>query len=306
MSAKPSGANGKSAPNSSKGSAQKGSAIPKAKAHKLHAQLKHHLGCAILPGDTPLVDDALDHAAQFLLEAASQRTRGRHAITLEPDSGAQQNGAKTSGQTDAKRRLRIAIVNTDMPFLVDSIAATITAQGLSIEQLIHPVLTVERDEDGVLVALSEKNDLADGAQGSPSRKTHTTGLESLIYVETPQIDARQRRELLSELRVTLGDVRAAVSDWPKLRDTMARDAAAMDPDSEGAALLKWLNNGMLTQLGHLVRHRDGTTTHALGVGRKSAKQILAEASFERAFAWFDQAPAHGEKARARDFEESGF
>ena len=70
MSAKPSGANGKSA---QKGSAQKGSAIPKAKAHKLHAQLKHHLSCAILPGDTPLVDDALAHAAQFLLEAAAQR-----------------------------------------------------------------------------------------------------------------------------------------------------------------------------------------------------------------------------------------
>ena len=303
MSAKPSGANGKSA---QKGSAQKGSAIPKAKAHKLHAQLKHHLSCAILPGDTPLVDDALDHAAQFLLEAAAQRTHARHAITLEPaithkaDNTAQQTSAKTSGQTYDRRRLRIAIVNTDMPFLVDSIAATITAQGLSIEQLIHPVVCVERDKDGVLVALSEKNDLADNGQSAPSAKGHRIGLESLIYIETPQIDARQRRELLSELRITLDDVRAAVSDWPKLRETMARDAAAMDPESEGAALLKWLNNGMLTQLGHLVRHRDGTTSDALGVGRKSAKQILAEASFERAFAWCDQTPGRGKKEHARD------
>jgi glutamate dehydrogenase len=33
------------------------------------------------------------------------------------------------GGTSGERHLRIAVINDDMPFLVDSISATITAQG---------------------------------------------------------------------------------------------------------------------------------------------------------------------------------
>ncbi len=223
--------------------------------------IRQHLCDAILPGDTPVDGAVLDEAAQFLLDAAKSRTPARSAIKLESDT--------------SERRLRIAIVNDDMPFLVDSIAATITARGLSIDQLIHPLIGVERDEEGMLAGLAK--------DGSGKAR------ESMIYIETPRVDARQRRDLLAELKVTLGDVRAAVGDWPKMRDAMERDARAIEgSDNEAAALLDWLNAGMLTQLGHLTRMRDGGDKEALGICRKSARQILADGSFQRAFAWFDE------------------
>jgi glutamate dehydrogenase len=226
---------------------------------RLQKALSQQLADAILPGETPLDPAALEEAAQFLLETAQERAASRSALRLESDTG--------------ERRLRIAIVNDDMPFLVDSIAATITAQGLAIDQLLHPVVGVTRDANGVLTGIAQK-----GA---------STANESFIYIETPRVDARQRRQLLEDLRTTLGDVRAAVSDWPKMQAAMARDAARLG-EGEGAALLEWLNDGMLTQLGHIVRTRTGEDADMLGVCRKSARQILADASYDLAFDWFEK------------------
>src|SRR3546814_3037440 len=56
---------------------------------------------------------------------------------------------------------------------------------------------------------------------------------------------------------------------------------------ENAQLLQWLNDGMLTQLGHLTRKRDGGQSDPLGICRKSARQLLADASCDHAFDWFD-------------------
>ncbi|MEP3422440.1 MAG: NAD-glutamate dehydrogenase domain-containing protein [Erythrobacter sp.] len=235
-----------------------------AKTQSLLKELKKHVNAAILPGDVPLDDDALCDATQFLLDAAEKRSSLRSALKIESDTG--------------ERRLRIAIINDDMPFLVDSIAAAITASGLSIDQLIHPVVAVERDDAGILTALGKK-----GGKGAD---------ESMIYIETPRIDARQRRDLVAQLRVTLSDVRAAVTDWPKMRGVMAKDATGLN-GSECGALLQWLNDGMLTQLGHLTRTRSGEDKNVLGICRKSARAILADASFDRAFAWFDEAAPDG-------------
>ncbi|MEM7779615.1 MAG: NAD-glutamate dehydrogenase domain-containing protein [Pseudomonadota bacterium] len=257
--------------------------LPNTKAKALLRELKKHLKSAILPGDTPLSGADLDEASAFLLSAAARRAKSRPVIAIESDTGA---------DTLGNRRLRIAIINADMPFLVDSIAAAISGQGLSIDQLIHPVVGASRDADGILTGLSAK---------SAAKRTDAK-LESFIYIETPRIDARQRQDLLAQLKTTLGDVRAAVSDWPKLRDAMARDAVSLSGDgrsnSEAVWLLNWLNDGMLTQLGHLTRTRSGEVLKPVGICRKSAKQILADSSFERAFEWFEAKPADGS---ARDF-----
>ncbi|MFL0355049.1 NAD-glutamate dehydrogenase [Erythrobacter sp. GH1-10] len=228
---------------------------------KLLKALKKHLKAAILPGDTPLDRDLLDDTAGFVLETALMREPDRSSLRLESATG-------------EKRRLRIAIINDDMPFLVDSIAATIASQGLSIDRLVHPVLRVERDADGQLVELSPNK----GDVGEP---------ESLIYIETPRVDARQRRELERALKVTLGDVRSAVTDWEKMQAAMAEDARNVQ-DDEARALLEWLNSGMLTQLGHVKRNRDGSQSELRGICRKSTREVLAENSFERAFEWFDE------------------
>ncbi|MFN5243928.1 MAG: NAD-glutamate dehydrogenase domain-containing protein, partial [Novosphingobium sp.] len=236
-------------------------------AKSLEAALAQRLSAALLPGDAPFSAEGLAAAAAFLCSAASQREPGEVAITIETVSG-----------SAAERFMRIGVVNDDMPFLVDSIATTVAAQGLTIDRLVHPVLPVRRDGAGMLTAV---------VQGDAAGEKR----ESMVYLETRRADAKQRRALETALRTTLGDVRAAVADWPKLQQAMADDADSL-ADSEGAALLRWFKDGMLTQLGHVLRHRDGTQSGALGICRRGAKSLLGPISYERAFAWFE-----GKKAR---------
>ncbi|MFM5886341.1 MAG: glutamate dehydrogenase, partial [Novosphingobium sp.] len=222
------------------------------------------LSASMLPGDAPFAAGELDHAADFVLTAALQRKGSDPAILLESVSG-----------SASERFMRIAAINDDMPFLVDSIAAAIAAHGLAIDRLIHPVVPVRRDSEGRLSAI------IDGDAAGEKR-------ESMVYMEVQRGDARLRRQIEQALAATLADVRAAVADWPRLQDAMAADADACS-DSEGAALLRWFKDGMLTQLGHVTRHRDGSQSDALGICRKSARALLGPKSYDRAFAWFDNA-----------------
>ncbi|MFN6934190.1 MAG: NAD-glutamate dehydrogenase [Tsuneonella sp.] len=220
---------------------------------------------SLLPGDIVFDKNRLAEAAEFVLDAASQREAGDSVVEI-------------ASASDERRYMRIVLVNDDMPFLVDSVAATVAAHGLSIDRLLHPVVAVQRNAKGALIGLPE------GGEATGELR------ESMIYIETPRTDARERRELERDLRTTLADVRAAVADWPKMREAMLEDAARLT-DSEGAALLRWLEDGMLTQLGHVTRKRDGSHSNVLGICRKSARQILADPSFDRAFAWFDDPKA---------------
>src|SRR5205085_2584202 len=83
-----------------------------------------------------------------------------------------------------------------MPFLVDSVANTLAARGLTVRRLLHPVVCVERDdEDG----LTQVRPVCDEEEKR----------ESMIYLEVDRDDARGRRELVADLHRTLADVRAA-------------------------------------------------------------------------------------------------
>lgn len=224
----------------------------------LHKALSQRLAASVLPGDTPLDKAALAGATDFLLAAMQRRAPGESLVEIASSTG-------------DKRCLRIAVINDDMPFLVDSIAGAVATLGLGVDVLLHPVAMVERDADGGLIALAK--------QGLP---------ESLVYIETPRADARQRRELHTLLTATLADVHVAVGDWPAMQALMADDAARLAHDApEAAALLTWLREGMFTQLGHLTRHRDGSETELRGICRTSARELLAEAWLARAFEWFD-------------------
>src|SRR6187551_1014513 len=78
-------------------------------------------------------------AASFISDVAAQRRPGELAIRLE-----------STGGEAGRRRMRLAIVNDDMPFLVDSVANAIAARHLTIHRLLHPVVCVERDPKGRL------------------------------------------------------------------------------------------------------------------------------------------------------------
>ncbi len=243
--------------------------------HALEAGLAGRFADSLLPSEAADFDaDRLLEAARFTLRAAARRKGTEPALAIESVAG--------TGATP--RYLRIAVINDDMPFLVDSVCATVTQHGLSIDRLVHPVLAVRRAADGRLTGLPEGEAIGELR-------------ESMIYLETERVDARTRRALVEAIHRTLADVHAAVADWPHMQAVMLDDARTL-PDPEAAALLRWLADGMLTQLGHVVRHRDGNLAGALGICRASSVPLLSQESYGRAFAWFDGDQAQGVPPRA--------
>ncbi|QNA86283.1 NAD-glutamate dehydrogenase [Sphingomonas sp. So64.6b] len=199
-------------------------------------------------------------AAEFMAATAETRAPGVPVLSLEAMAG-----------TDPRRRMRLAIVNDDMPFLVDSIAATIGAHNIVIDRIIHPVMRVTRGAGGVLGKVAE--------DGSP---------ESMIYIEMERADARERRELMTALERNLRDVRSAVADWPALQNALSGDIAQLG-QSEGAALLQWFLDGNMTLLGHETWHSDGKRDAQLGLSRHAHDvPILADASRLLAVKWFEK------------------
>jgi len=227
---------------------------------QFRAILRERIVRSILPGEAQLNDDALDEAAAFLLEAAKHRDDGKPAVLIRSATG-------------EKRVTRIAVVNRDVPFLVDSIGAALAAYGLTIDLLVHPIVPVRRDGAWDLVALPEED-----LKGEKR--------ESMIYIECERIDARSRRTLEELLIETVADVRAAVADWPQMQAALLRDADHL-ADAEGAALLRWLGEDMLTQVGHVTRYRNDQRKDCLGICRRNANRLISDTAFTAAFDWFE-------------------
>ena len=134
-----------------------------------------------LPGENEGFDaEASKQAADFALRAMARRPSPDTVLAIESIPG--QAG---------HRHMRLAIINDDMPFLVDSIAATISRFGLAIDRVIHPVVALRRDADGLLSEI-----YTDEAPGERR--------ESVVYLEVERADARQRKALEAAL----------LSTWP--------------------------------------------------------------------------------------------
>ena len=143
------------------------------------ATLSALLAASRLPGEEPLPPGDLDAIAAFLLTCAATRPAREACVTVESVPG-----------PVGERKLRIAAINPDMPFLVDSLAATVSGHGLAITRLLHPVVRVRRDAQGAIAALGEGE------------------AESFVYLETGRADARTRSSLRKALEATLGEVAA--------------------------------------------------------------------------------------------------
>ncbi len=211
-----------------------------------------------LPGELEGFDEAeRAEAAAFVAEAAGVRPPATPRIVLA-----------TFVDRAERRRMRLAVINDDMPFLVDSISQAIAAHDIAIHRLLHPVIAVERDAKGTLASIGE------------GRR------ESMVYIEMDRADLRERRALVADLERTLEQVRDAVEDWPQLRAAMTADAA-ITPSAEGAALLSWFERGAMTLLGHERWRTGGATSDQLGISRYThAAPILAEPSRQAAVEWF--------------------
>ncbi len=230
--------------------------------NKFRAKLALAFKESALPGENiGFGKKALEDAATFALQCGAQRSGAEANLLLESVIGA-----------DKRRHLRLAIFNKDMPFLVDSVCATIAGFGLNIERLIHPVIGVKRDQNGMLTDILDEN-------------TSGEKLESVIYVELERTDAKVRRVLEKTLLANLKDVEAAVSDWLKLQIALGEDADAL-PESEGTALLRWFLDRNFTLLAHEKINLDGKRSDMLGTSRMRKIPALSTESQKRAMEWF--------------------
>ncbi|WP_432259855.1 NAD-glutamate dehydrogenase [Cupriavidus sp. TMH.W2] len=143
----------------------------------------------------------------------------------------------------------VEIVNDDMPFLVDSVTMEINRQGLALHSAIHPVFRVWQGPGGGIERI---------APGGAGKAGDTSRLESFIHFEIDRSGEAARLEALrSGIAQVLGDVRAAVEDWPKMCDitrttisAMAQAPDAASPDSvEARAFLEWMMEDHFSFLG---------------------------------------------------------
>ena len=211
-----------------------------------------------LPGETDgfgPVDRT--EAAIVALDALHERTPESVGIASE-----------TAADANGRRIMRLAIANADMPFLVDSVAATIAAHNLDIYRVLHPLVAVARDGEGRMTGL-----------GGDVR-------ESLIYMDVERADARGRRALLDDIEGNLAQVRAAVRDWQPMQEAMRRDAAAIG-DSEGGRLVAWFLDRNFTLLGYGRYPAAGGIADALGIAGALGDKVLAPDSRAKARAWLD-------------------
>ena len=143
----------------------------------------------------------------------------------------------------------VAMLKDDMPFIIDSTAAYLAAQQLTIHRLIHPVLEIGRDGAGMLTDVQS-------ATGHGSAH-----LESCVLIEIDRCASETAlMELERGLIDVLGDVRAVVAGWKsmlaRLADTVALLGQNPPPgvpeaeSEEAIAFLKWMSENHFTLLGY--------------------------------------------------------
>lgn len=97
-------------------------------------------------------------------------------------------------------RTVLQTMNTDMPFLLDSIAAEVARQGFEALLVFHPVIQVVRDEQGRVSAIGEEHGATQG--------------ESFIHFELSALpDHIPEEDLEKDVSKVLEAIRAVVADW---------------------------------------------------------------------------------------------
>src|SRR4051794_31592255 len=177
-------------------------------------------------------------------ELASTRLPGELKLAITAPSGSQCHTV-------------LQIVTDDMPFLVDSVIALLTAHQLQVHLLVHPLIVVRREPLGALAELATDVEPDDAIDGDL--------VESWIRIEIDPIRRAETREQLhNEVRRVLTDVRDAVEDWPRMRqralviaDELATARGSESklpvPDkdvTDSIELLKWLAHDHFTFLGY--------------------------------------------------------
>lgn len=138
----------------------------------------------------------------------------------------------------------IEIINDDMPFLVDSVVMELDRRGVRVHQMVHPVVSVNRDQAGELLFVA--------GNGKGARP------ESVMHLEIDRLASGLQAELAEALTSVLAQVRLAVEDWRAMLDRLWQGVAELETASprvpaeerqEALAFLEWLADNHFTFLG---------------------------------------------------------
>ena len=142
----------------------------------------------------------------------------------------------------------IELINSDMPFLLDSVMAELTEQGVDVRFVLHPVFTLERDQSGELTAFRGESP----AVGAAS-------CESFIHIHVERIEDEARQAtILEAIGAVLSDVRLCVQDWRPMISRLGEVIAEIknsppplpvDEIAEATQFLEWLAANNFTFLG---------------------------------------------------------
>ncbi|GAA3835265.1 NAD-glutamate dehydrogenase [Nocardioides panacisoli] len=147
----------------------------------------------------------------------------------------------------------VEVVTDDMPFLVDSLTMELARQLRDVHLVLHPTFDVERDPSGALTRVHPSTPgSAEPAEG--------TVRESWMHVEIDRLgDPEMIDRLQADVVRVLGDVRAAVDDWPAMHEQVRTIVAGLEevppplPEAEveqAGRLLTWLADEHFTFLGY--------------------------------------------------------
>ena len=122
------------------------------------------------------------------------------------------------------------VVTDDMPFLVDTTRLVLDRMGLGVHLLVHPMLTVQRDEENRLTDVA--SDIAD-VEGI---------VEAWTQIEIDRTDEATAKELERAILAAVEDVRRVVEGFPAMRQRM-EELGDVDP------ILPWFAAGQFVFLG---------------------------------------------------------
>ncbi len=173
------------------------------------------------------------------------------------------------------RHTVVQLVNDDMPFLVDSVTAEFARRELQVHLIVHPVMSVRRDEAGE----------AQSFEAEGGRR------ESLMSIEIDRLgDAAALDDLAAALARILTEVRAAVEDWRAMRGACLGAAHELEAIGhvdnseldEAQAFLRWIESNRFTFLGYR-RYRytasggyDLVADSGLGILRNPDERLFAD------------------------------
>ena len=131
------------------------------------------------------------------------------------------------------------VVTDDMPFLVDSVNAELVRQHAAIKLVNHPLFVATRNkESGELTKVSRVPSyigISSGDTAAMPNLSHliaqgddASHMESWIAVEINRVSDEVKTSILAGLERVLNDVRAAVEDWPKMRQKALEIASSLD------------------------------------------------------------------------------